>query len=166
MIYKFKSKAAALQVLLNHLGSVHSRGCEQAGDMDERPAVFPGRRRIHRDEARAAGRPEAEIAPEARVRGRRGELEVVAAEPDSQPLAQQVDALQRSSFPADCLRRLFVRFYHRLARIDLGRPGRERPAALYPAQTTMRGRVFIRGTEPLARLRSPPLTPRASRPAR
>ena len=64
-----QQQEALFEVLRQHPRRVDARLGEQTGDMDERAAVFVGRRRVHQDAAATVARiGQPEVAPEARIR--------------------------------------------------------------------------------------------------
>ena len=71
-----------------HVRHVHLTALEQRGDTQVRTNVLFLRRRIHGDQARAVGAPEAEIASKARVRGSRLEAHELQAQLMAQPVLQ------------------------------------------------------------------------------
>ena len=83
-----EQQKASREVLAEHFGRVDAGGPQQAGDGDERPAIFVRRRRIHRNPRALADR-DAEIAAEARVGRSRCDLERRGMQLSGQPLREK-----------------------------------------------------------------------------
>ena len=87
-----EEQEALVLIAGEHLRRMEPGAAQQCGDADERTAVLAGGRRVHRDQRGVSAprgvRRDAEIAAEARVRGRRRKRELAGAKRLLRPLGE------------------------------------------------------------------------------